>query len=157
MATLTEVVDDFLAQKNIAVAGVSRSKSEAANAIYRKFRDAGYEVFPTNPKADTVEGVSCYPDLKSIPVQIDGVLIATHPDVAEQVVQECAELGIKRVWLHRSFGQGSMSEKAVKLAQDNQITIIPGGCPMMFVEPVDFGHKCIRWFTSLTGNLPKQV
>ncbi len=157
MVTITEAVNDFLAQNRIAVAGVSRSKNAAANAIYRKLRDAGYEVVPTNPKADNVEGDPCYPDLKSIPNTVDGVVIATHPAVAEQIVRECAELGIKRVWLHRSFGQGSMSEEAVTLAQQNQIKIIPGGCPMMFVEPVDFGHKCIRWFTSLTGNLPKEV
>ena len=157
MATLQEAVDDFLSQKRFAVAGVSRSGNEAANAIFRKLRDAGYEVYPTNPKAEEVEGVPCYPDLKSIPDGIDGVVIATHPEITEQVVRESVEIGVKRLWLHRSFGQGSLSEAAVNLARENNITIIPGGCPMMFVEPIDFGHKCIRWFTGLTGNLPKEV
>jgi predicted CoA-binding protein len=157
MATLQEAVDDFLSQKRLAVAGVSRSGNEAANGIFRKLRDAGYEVYPTNPKAEEVEGVPCYPDLKSIPEGIDGVVVATHPDMTEQVVRESVEIGVTRLWLHRSFGQGSVSDAAVELARENNITIIPGGCPMMFVEPVDIGHKCIRWFTGLTGSLPKEV
>ena len=157
MATLKEAVDEFLAQKQIAVAGVSRSKNEAANAIYRKLRGAGYEVYATNPNATEVEGDPCYPDLKSIPVKVDGVVIATHPEVSVQVVRECAEVGISRVWMHRSFGQGSFADAAVDICKANNITVIPGGCPMMFCEPVDFGHKCIRWFTGLTGSLPKEV
>jgi predicted CoA-binding protein len=157
MATLQEAVDDFLSQKRLAAAGVSRSGNAAANGIFRKLRDAGYEVYPTNPKAEEVEGVPCYPDLKSIPEGIDGVVVATHPDMTEQVVRESVEIGVTRLWLHRSFGQGSVSDAAVELARENNINIIPGGCPMMFVEPVDIGHKCIRWFTGLTGSLPKEV
>ena len=157
MATLKEAVDDFLAQERFAVAGVSRSGGDAANSIYRKLRDAGYEVYPINPNADSLEGVTCYPDLKSIPTPVDTVVVATHPDVTEKVVEECAEIGVSRVWLHRSFGQGSFSDSAVSYARENGLTIIAGGCPMMFVEPVDFGHKCIRWITGKTGSLPKEV
>jgi len=157
MATLKEAADDFLAQKRIAVAGVSRKGDVAANGIYLKLRGAGYQVYPTNPNASTVEGDPCYPDLKSIPDGVDGVVIATHPEITRDVVQECIDLGIGRIWLHRSFGQGSVSEEAIQLAKENNVTVIPGGCPMMFVEPVDFGHKCIRWFTGLTGGTPKEV
>ncbi len=157
MPTLNEAVSDFLAQKRIAVAGVSRSDQEAANAIYRKLRESGYEVFATNPKADEVEGDKCYPNLVAIPGQLDGVVIATSPDATEQVVRECVELGIPRVWMHRSFGQGSVSDEAVDFCRKNGITVIPGGCPMMFCAPVDFGHKCIRWILNLTGGLPKTI
>jgi hypothetical protein len=41
-------------------------------------------------------------------------------------------------------------------AQKN-LSIVPAGCPMMFCEPVDFGHKCMRWVLNLTGGLPKEV
>ncbi len=154
MPTMKEAVDDFLAQKRIAVAGVSRSRSEAANLIYRKLRGAGYEVFATNPKATEVEGDACYPDLRSIPGGVDGVVISTTPEIAEQIVRECAEIGTSRVWLHRSFGQGSVSEAAVHYGREHGLSVIPGGCPMMFCEP-DVGHKCMRWILSLTGGLPK--
>lgn len=157
MATLQEAVDDFLAQKRIAVTGVSRKGDVAANAIYRKLRGAGYEVFATNPNTDKIEGDPCYPDLKSIPGGVDGVVIATHPAVSEQVAAECVDLGISRVWIHRSIGDGSLSEKAVTICRENGISVIPAGCPMMFVDPVDFGHKCMKWMFSMTGRIPKEV
>ncbi|MCG3121413.1 MAG: hypothetical protein ALAOOOJD_04491 [bacterium] len=156
MMTLNAKITDFLAQKRIAVAGVSRHpKGEAANFIYNKLRESGYNVFPVNPNAETVEGDRCYPNLKAISPPVDGVVIATRPEVAEQLVRECAEIGVTRVWMHRSFGAGSVSAAAAKFCQDNKITVIPGGCPMMFCQPVDFGHKCMRWILKLTGGLPQ--
>jgi len=113
MAALKEATEEFLAQKRIAVAGVSRNSGQAANFVYRRLCERGYTVFAVNPNAEAVEGDRCYPDLKSIPDRVDAVVVATTPAVAERVVAECAELGIERVWLHRSFGTGSVSEKAV--------------------------------------------
>ena len=155
MPELKEAVEDFLAQKRIAVAGVSRGGDEAANAIYRKLRGAGYEVFATNPKAAEVEGEPCYPDLRSIPGGVDAVVISTPPEVAEEIVRECAEIGASRVWLHRSFGQGSVSEAAVEYGREHGLSVIPGGCPMMFCEP-DVAHKCMRWVLKVTGGLPSR-
>ncbi len=160
MPTLNEAVADFLAQKRIAVVGVSRTKQDAANLIYRKLRDAGYQVFPVNPNAEEVEGDTCYPDLKSIPGDgMDGVVVASRPEITEQIVERCAELNIPRIWMHRSLGfmGTSVSEKAVEFCKQNNITAIPGGCPMMFCQPVDLGHKCFRWVLNLTGGLPKEV
>jgi len=159
MPTLNEAVEDFLSQKRIAVAGVSRTKEDAANIIYRKLKDTGHQVFPINPMAETVEGDPCYPDLKSIPGGVDGVVIVTRPEVTEQIVHQCAEVGISRVWMHRSmeFIGSSISEQAVQFCRENNITVIPGGCPMMFCKPVDFGHRCMRWVLGLTGGLPRQI
>ncbi|MGB7623891.1 MAG: CoA-binding protein [Terriglobia bacterium] len=154
MSSLKESVDDFLAQKRIAIAGVSRqSKNEAANFIYRKLRDSGYQVFPVNPNATTVEDTTCYPDLKSLPMAVDGVVIVTPPRVTEQIVHECADLGIPRVWIHRSMGQGSVSKAASAFCHEHHIAVISGGCPMMFCAPVDFGHKCMGWIVRLTGGM----
>ncbi len=157
MVNMEKAVEAFLAQKRIAVAGVSRNKNEAANVVYRKLRASGYEVFPVNPNAETVEGDDCYPDLKSVPGGVDGVVIATRPAVTEEVVRECADLGVPRVWMHRSFGQGSVSENAVDYCREKGIEVIPGGCPMMFCRPVDLGHKCMRWILSVTGGLPREA
>jgi predicted CoA-binding protein len=159
MTTLDELVTDFLAQKCIAVAGVSRSRHNAANVIYRKLRKTGYRVFPVNPKIETVEGDICYPDLRSIPENKDGVVIVTRPKVTEQLVRQCAKLGIPRVWMHRSlnFMGTSVSELAVIFCRENNITVIPGACPMMFCKPVDFAHRCLCWMLKLTGGLPEPV
>ena len=149
-------VEDFLAQKRIGVAGVSRhTQGEAANFIYRTLRERGYEVFPINPNTEIAEGDRCYPNLKSISPAVDAVVIATRPEVAEEIVRECAEIGVSRVWMHRSFGTGSVSDTATKFCRDHRIAVIPGGCPMMFCPPVDFGHQCMRWLLRLTGGLPK--
>lgn len=156
MPSMQEATQDFLAQKNIAVLGVSSTKNDAANAIYRKLRAEGYKVFAVNPKAQTLEGDPAYPDLKSIPEKVDGVVIVTRPEVTEQIVEQCASLGIRRVWMHRGMGS-SVSEKAVALGCSMGLTVIPGGCPMMYGRTADFGHRCIRWFMYLTGGIPKQV
>lgn len=159
MATLKEAAEEFLAQKRIAVTGVSRnSKSDhGSNVVYKRLRDRGYEVFPVNPNADTVEGDPCFQDLKSIPDGVDGVVIGTRPELAESTMQECAELGISRVWMHRSFGEGSVSDEATDYGRGQGITVIDGGCPCMFGPTADFGHKMMKGFISLTGGLPKKI
>ena len=151
MSTLQRTAKDFLALKRIAVAGVSRKGDVAANVIYKKLHKSGYEVFPVNPNADEVEGDKCYHNLSDIPGGVDGVVIATHPSVTLQLVKDCGEQGIRNIWMHRSFGQGSVDDDAVKLGKELGLTVIPGSCPMMFCEPVDIAHKCMRWFLRVSG------
>jgi predicted CoA-binding protein len=155
MARLPESVERFLGGKRIVVAGVSRDGKQPSNAIFRRLRDSGYEVLPVNPQADEVEGVPCYDAVSSVPGTIDGVVVATHPDVAADVVHQCAERGVPRVWFHRSFGGGSVSADAVRACGEHGIESIVGGCPMMFCEPVDFGHRCMRWWLQRKGRVPK--
>lgn len=157
MPKLREAVEDFLAQKRIAVAGVSRDPKQPANLVYRTMRKAGYDVFAVNPNAVEVEGDTCYRDLSSIPGGVDAVVIATPPAVSKQVVADCAALGISRVWLHRSFGADSVSDEAVAPGREHGMTTIAGGCPMMFVPGADVGHRCMRLILNVTGGLPKQV
>lgn len=154
MTSLEDAVDDFLSQSCVAVAGVSRAGDIPANHIYRKLRDSGYQVFAVNPNAEEVEGDPCYPSLADVPEKIDGVVVATPPSAAGSVVRECRDLGIQRVWMHRSFGQGSVSDEAVEICQEAGIALIPGSCPMMHLEPVDLAHKCFRWFLGFTGKMP---
>ena len=153
---MSSKIEDFLAQQHIAVAGVSRNPGgSAANLIYRKLRDSGRRVAAINPAAAQVEGDPSYPDLKSVPGRIDAVMIVTTPQACEGIVRQCMDLGVRRVWMHRSFGAGSVSRAAVRYCEENGISVIAGGCPMMFCEPVDFGHKCMRWLLRWTGGLPQ--
>jgi predicted CoA-binding protein len=159
MATIKQATKDFLSLKNIAVAGVSRTKENAANLIYRKLRTEGYKVFALNPNAATVEGDICYPNLKAILEKPDGVVIVTKPEVTNQIVKDCAELGIKNVWMHKGIDSktASVSEEAAKFCRENGITVIPGGCPMMYINNADMGHRFMRWMKNLTGSLPKEI
>src|SRR5512134_3854431 len=102
MSTMKEAAAVFLANKRIAVTGVSRTaKDHGANTVFKRLCDRGYEVFAVNPNADRVEGATSYPDLTSIPGGVDAVVIATAPSRAEDTVRECDDLGIKHVWMHR--------------------------------------------------------
>ena len=147
-------VASFLSKKVIAVAGVSRDSAQPANAIYRKLRGSGYRVYAVNPNATRVEGEPSYPDLRSLPEPAEAVVIATRPDVSAQVARDCAELGIEQVWLHRSFGEGSVSDEAVRECESRGIDCIVGGCPMMYCGPVDIAHRCMRWILKLQHRVP---
>ena len=158
MPTIQEPASEFLAHRRIAVTGVSReADGHGGNVVYKRLRERGYEVFPVNPNADEVEGDRCYHDLGSIPGGVDGVVIATRPEVADETMRECAELGIGRVWMHRGPGAGSVSKSAATYGREHGIAVIDGGCPCMFGETADFGHKAMRLVFTLTGNVPKNV
>jgi len=152
---LPQSVATFLHLRRIAVAGVSRSPQQAANAIFRKLKASGYDVAPINPNASELEGTRCYPDLAAVPGHLDGVVIATAPSVSLDIVRQCARLGIRHVWFHRSFGNGSVSDAAVRECSKYGIDCIVGGCPMMFCDPVDFGHKCMRRWLQWQHRVPK--
>ena len=158
MQTIKEVATEFLAGKRVAVTGVSRNPAvHAANGVYRRLRERGYEVFAVNPHADEVEGDACFHDLKSIPGGVDWVLIGTRPEFAEDTMRECDELGIKRVWMHRGPGRGSVSDAAAAYGRERGITVIDGGCPLMFAPTADGPHKAMRFVFGLTGNVPRRV
>jgi uncharacterized protein len=150
-------VGDFLAQKRIAVAGVSgdESRHPVGNLIYHRLKKTGHDVFAVNPHLQAFEGGTCYPDLKSIPGGVDGVVIITRPQATEQIVRDCDEAGVRRVWMHQSMGKGSsVSAEAVDYCRQHDISVIAGACPMMYGEGVDFGHACMRWMLGATGKLP---
>jgi hypothetical protein len=156
MQSVKEAAAEFLANKRVAVTGVSRTpKTHGSNTVYRRLRDRGYAVFAVNPNADTVEGDPAYQDLKSILGGVDAVVIGTRPELAEGTMRECAELGIKQVWMHRGPGVGSVSDAAADYGRQHGITVIDGGCPLWFAPVSDFGHKITRLVYA--GHMPKQV
>lgn len=154
MREVPAAVREFLQGRRIAVAGVSRQPAQAANAVFRKLRDCGYEAIPVNPNAEQLEGVRCYPDLAAIPGPIDGVLVATHPKQAVDLVRQSSARGVRRVWFHRSFGNGSVSPEAIGECKARGVDCIVGGCPLMYCAPVDFGHRCMRWWLRRGGRVP---
>jgi len=153
MSRASDRIAEFLRGRRIAVAGVSRGTGSAANAVFRKLRDSGYEVFPVNPNASEAEGTECFPDLRSVPADLDGVIVATHPDVSIDIVRQAVGRNVPRIWFHRSFGRGSVSESAVRECESRNIRCIVGGCPLMYCEPVDFAHRCMRWWLHWRGRI----
>lgn len=151
-------VEEFLAQKRIAVAGVSRDNSRhpVGNLIFHRLKKTGHFVFPVNPNMQTFEGERCYPDVQSIPGGVDGVVVVTRPEATERIVRDCGAAGVRRVWMHQSLAKGSsVSPAAVEYCRDHGISVIAGACPMMYGPDADIGHTCMRWILRLTGKLPK--
>ena len=158
MVPIKEAAAGFLANKRIAVTGVSRNpQNHGSNVVYKRLRDRGYEVFAVNPNADEVEGDRCYHDLRSIPGGVEAVVIATRPEIADETMRDCDELGVKHVWMHRGPGSGSVSQSAADYGRKRGIAVIDGGCPCMFGPTADFGHRVMRVVFTLSGNVPKEV
>jgi uncharacterized protein len=156
MVSIKEAAGEFLAHKRIAVTGVSRKpQGHGSNVVYQRLRQRGYEVFAVNPNADQVEGDVSYHDLKSIPGGVEAVVIGTRPEIAEDTMRECADLGITHVWMHRSSGKGSVSDAATDYGRKHGITVIDGGCPLMFEPTADGGHKVMRFVFTMTGKVPR--
>jgi len=151
-----EKIKDFINQKSIAVTGVSSTQPDAANLIFKKFKKGNYQVYAINPKVATVENEKSYPNLSAVKQKIEGVVIASPPDSAQTIVEECIRLGVSRVWFHSSINQGSLDRQAVDYAERNGLDVIRTGCPLMYIQPVDFPHKCIKWILNLTGKVPRK-
>ena len=160
MTKIDHYVQGFLAQKIIAVVGVSDKRETGANLNYKTFKKHGYQVYAVNPRVSMYEGTPCYPDLKSIPEKPDAVFMLTSPRVTEEIVQQCVDLGIKHVWMHCMMGTKpglsasttSVSQSAVEMCKANGITVIPGSCPAQFLK-ADFGHSMMRRLWRMLGFL----
>jgi uncharacterized protein len=158
MPAIKEAASEFLRHKRVAVTGVSRrAENHGSNVVYKRLRQRGYEVFAVNPNADEVEGDPAYHDLGSIAGGVEAVVIGTRPEIADGTMRECAELGIRYVWMHRGPGAGSVSKTAAEYGRAHGIAVIDGGCPCMFGPTADRGHKMMRLVFSLTGNVPRRV
>ena len=158
MQKMKEAAADFLQHKSIAVTGVSRNAANhGSNVVYKRLKERGYDVFAVNPNTETVEGDTSYRDLRSIPGGVEAVVIGTRPTTAEETMHECADLGIKEVWMHRAFGAGSVSDVATEYGRSHGITVLDGGCPCMFAPTSDGGHKMIKAVCTLTGAVPRKV
>ena len=154
----SKVAESFLACRRVAVTGVSREPANhGSNVVYRRLRERGYEVYPVNPNAETVEGDPSYPHLADVPGDLEMVVIGTRPDHAEETMKECIALGVTRVWMHRAFGGGSVDQEAVDLGRAHGITVIDGGCPCMFAPTDDGAHRFLRGVCTLTGAVPRKV
>ena len=158
MKKIDDLVKGFLAQKKIAVVGVSDKRETGCNLNYKNFKQAGYQVYAVNPRISMYDGAPCYADLKSIPEKPDAVFMLTSPKVTEEIVRQCVDLGIKHVWMHCMMGTKpglsqsttSVSQSAVEMCRANGIEVIPGSCPNQFLNP-DGGHGFMRKLWTLFG------
>lgn len=153
-------IEDFLAQKRIAMVGLSRDEKHFSVMLFKEFIKRGYDMVPVNPNAAEILGHKCFARVKEIQPAVDAVLLMTSPVVSEAAVRECAEAGVKRVWMYRagSIGAvaGAVSEPAVELCREKGIAVVPGACPFMFFPKNGF-HKLHGWIEKISGNFPRRA
>lgn len=149
--TTKTAIDDFVAQRKLALVGVSRSGKKFGNIAFKALKEKGYRVFPIHPHVKSIAGERCYPNLQSLPEPVEGVLVVVPPVEAENVVRDAATAGIRRVWLQ----QGAESQAAIRFCEEHDIAVTHGECVLMFAPPVTSVHKWHRWTCKLFGKLPQ--
>jgi hypothetical protein len=150
-----EVIDEFLGQKRIAVVGVSRNPKDFSAGLLREFRKRGYEVAPVNPHVSEIDGLRCFARVQDIAPAVEGALLMTPPKITEQVVRDCAEAGIRRVWMHGVSGKGAVSQAAIDFCRQHGISVIPGFCPYMFFPKAAWFHRLHGWVMKIAGSYPR--
>jgi hypothetical protein len=147
-------VNDFLAQRRLALVGLSHHEQDFSRTLFQALRDHGYDMVPVNPAMQEVAGVRCYARVQDIMPKVDGALVMTPAAQAEQVVRDCIEAGISRVWLHRGTGPGAVSPQAIELCLQSGIKLVAGQCPFMFLPEPAWFHRAHRYLKKLRGTYP---
>jgi predicted CoA-binding protein len=151
-----QVVQDFLHQKRLAVVGVSRRPKGFSLTLFRELRRQGYDAVPVNPKTQEIDGVPCFSRLQAVQPPVDGALLMISPAATDAVVRDCAEAGIKRVWMYRAGGTGgAVSADAVKYCEEHGIAVVPGECPFMFLPKASWFHRFHGLLRKITGKYPQ--
>ena len=152
-----EAIEDFLAQKRIAVVGISRDPKNFSVHLIDELAGRGYDVVPVNPGMQEMRGRRCYARVQQIQPPVDAALLMTSPNATETVVNDCAEAGVKRIWMYRAGGKGAVSDKAVEFCRERGMQVIPGECPFMFLPAAAGFHRFHGFMRKITGRFPRRT
>lgn len=152
-----ETIEDFLAQKRIAMVGVSREPRSFSVTLFEELCRRGYDVIPVNPNTPNVQGRRCFARLHDIKPPVDTVILMTPSSITDEVVKDCAEAGIRRIWMYRAAGKGAVSPKAIQFCRDRGIQVVPGECPYMFLPGADSIHRFHGFVRKITGRYPHRT
>jgi len=152
-----ETIADFLAQKRIAIAGISRDPASLSAKLFEEFCRRGYDVVPVNPNTAVVQGHRCYARVQDVEPPVQTVLLMTSPDVTDTVVRDCAEAGVRRVWMYSAGGKGSVSSQAIQFCREREIQVVPGQCPFMFLPDTAGIHRLHGFVRKITGRYPRRM
>ena len=150
-----EQIQEFIGQKRLAMVGVSQQPRDFSRALFREFLSRGYEVVPVNPAVAEIEGQPCFANIREVRPPVSTVLLMTSPAATEAVVRDCADAGVKRVWMFRASGKGSVSAEAVRFCESKGIAVIPGECPFMFLPGTGWVHRFHGWIRKIQRTYPR--
>ena len=144
-----ELIQNFLAPKKMAIAGVSRDPKKFGYTVYEELSKKDYELYPINPNADTINGNKCYKDVSSLPSHVKHLLILTPKSQTDETLKEAISKGITHIWVQ----QMSETENTIKIAEEYDIEPIMKKCIFMFAEPVAGFHNFHRTLLKIFGML----
>jgi predicted CoA-binding protein len=144
-------VEGFLAEKTLAIVGVSRNGKGFGNAVIKDLTGKGYEVHPVHPDVDEVSGFRCFRSIDDLPKEVGGLVLVVPPDQTEKLVRQAKDAGVKRVWMQ----QGAESAEAIQFCRENGIDAVHGECIMMFAQPTGI-HRFHGWLNGVFGKLPTE-
>jgi hypothetical protein len=149
-----KTINDFLAQKRLAIVGISREPKSLSVMLFEELRRRGYDVVAVNPHTPNVLGRPCFARLQDIKPPVAAALLMTSSSTTDQIVLDCAEAGIRHVWMYRATGKGAVSQKAIAFCREHGIQVVPGECPFMFLPDAGGIHRLHGIFRKLTGRYP---
>ncbi len=148
-------IQEFLGRKRFAVVGVSRNPRDFTRGLFRELRQRGYDAVPVNPGLSEVEGVACFHSVTEVSPPVEAALLMTSSAVTPQVVRECAQAGVRQVWMHRAGGAGAVNPEAVEFCRSNGMALVEGECPYMFLPEAAFFHRFHGFCRKLFGGYPR--
>lgn len=155
MTATMDRIQEFLGHKRFAMVGVSRRPEDFSRSLFGEFLRRGYETIPVNPDTPEIAGRRCFAHITEIQPPVEDALLMTAPAATDAVVRECAQAGVKRVWMFRGGGQGSVSEDALRFCEAHSIQVIPGECPYMFLPGGSLVHRLHGFVRKITGSYPR--
>ena len=145
------VIDDFLAQRTLALVGVSRDGKGFGNAIRKELTAKGYRLLLVHPEADSIAGQPCARSLGAVAAEVGGLVLVTPPAATTELCRQAAGAGIRRIWMQ----QGAESDEAIRFCEEQGLAAVHHQCLLMFAEPAGFPHRTHRWLRGLLGRLPR--
>lgn len=146
-----QIIDQVIAQKHIAVAGVSRNARKFGSVVYAHLKKHGYQVYALNPNLDSFNGDPCYKSIGDLPPEVSTMVTVTKPEVTQSLIKDAAAHGMQFIWMQ----QGSENAEAIAAAEVAGMGVVSKRCIMMFVEPVKSIHGFHRYILKLFGKYPK--
>ena len=122
--TDTDITSLLTGAHTIALVGASPKPYRDANRIMHFLIDAGYTVYPVNPAYEEIDGIKCFPDVKSIPAKIDIVDIFRNPDYVLPVIDDAIAANAKSVWMQL----GVINEEAMQRAEAAGLLVVMDQC-----------------------------
>ena len=143
-------IEEFQLSEPLAMVGVSRNPRKFGFTAFRELKEKGMNLIPVNPYASEIHGSKAYPDIKSLPPEVKGLIILTKKDKTASVVKEAKEAGLRQIWIQ----QMADSKEAINELRGTDINFITGECILMHYKPHSI-HKFHAGLKKFFRRFPK--